>query len=241
MKRTERHHLKDNELAGLAGTLQTAVTTRRTQAFGVLAALVVLVGGAVGYTAWRGRTDGRVGTLLADAMSVQEARVGPPEAPGSKSAGPSYPTERDRHQAAAEKFKLVADEFPDTEQGRYARFREASAQMALGNAKEAVALYEQVAAKNGDSLYGQMARLGLAEAQARGGEYDKAIEAYKQLAERKDGPLPVDGILMQLGRTYLGAGKASDAQQTFTRLVEEFPDSPFVSDAKRELEAIKKG
>ena len=57
---------------------------------------------------------------------------------------------------------------------------------------------------------------------------------------RKDGPLPVDGILMQLGRTYLVAGKRADAQQTFNRLVEEFPESPYTSDARRELENLKK-
>ena len=28
---------------------------------------------------------------------------------------------------------------------------------------------------------------------------------------------------MQLGRTYLDAGKRADAQQTFNRLVEEYP------------------
>jgi outer membrane protein assembly factor BamD (BamD/ComL family) len=45
---------------------------------------------------------------------------------------------------------------------------------------------------------------------------------------------------MRLGRAYLEAGKRSDAQQTFNRLVEEFPDSPFNADAKRELENLKK-
>ena len=77
-----------------------------------------------------------------------------------------------------------------------------------------------------------MARLGLAEAQARAGQYDQAINAFKELAQRKDGPLPVDGILMQLGRTYLDAGKRADAQQTFNKLVEEYPESPFTGDAK---------
>ena len=85
-----------------------------------------------------------------------------------------------------------------------------------------------------------MARLGLAEAHARGGQFEQAITTYKELAQRKDGPLPVDGILMQLGRAYRDAGKRGDAQQTFNRLVEEFPDSPFNADAKRELEALKK-
>ena len=95
-------------------------------------------------------------------------------------------------------------------------------------------------AGNGDGFYGQMARLGLAEAQARAGQYDQAINAFKELAQRKDGPLPVDGILMQLGRTYLEAGKRADAQQTFNRLVEEYPESPFTADAKRELDTLKK-
>ena len=92
----------------------------------------------------------------------------------------------------------------------------------------------------GDGFYGQMARLGLAEAQARAGQYDTAINTFKELAQRKDGPLPIDGILMQLGRTYLDAGKRADAQQTFNRLVEEYPESPFTGDARKEIETLKK-
>jgi outer membrane protein assembly factor BamD (BamD/ComL family) len=92
----------------------------------------------------------------------------------------------------------------------------------------------------GDRLYGQMARLGRAEAQVRDGKYDEAITTFKELAQRQDGPLPVDGILMQLGLAYRDSGKTADAQQTFTRIVEEFPDSPFSLDAKKELDSLKK-
>ena len=112
--------------------------------------------------------------------------------------------------------------------------------MTLGNPAQAAASYQQVIDKGGSSIYGQSARLGLAGAQAAQGQFDQAINAFKELAQRKDGPLPVDGILMQLGRTYLDAGKRADAQQTFNRLVEEFPDSPFTADARRELEQLKR-
>src|SRR5437764_979342 len=78
------------------------------------------------------------------------------------------------------------------------------------------------------------------KAYARSGQFEQAITAYKELAQRKDGQLPIDGILIQLGRTYRDAGKAGDAQQTFNKLVEEFPDSPFTADAKREIDALKK-
>jgi outer membrane protein assembly factor BamD (BamD/ComL family) len=46
---------------------------------------------------------------------------------------------------------------------------------------------------------------------------------------------------MQLGRAYLRAGKKEDAARAFNRVVEEFPDSLYVADARRELEAAKKG
>jgi TolA-binding protein len=85
-----------------------------------------------------------------------------------------------------------------------------------------------------------MARLGLAEAQAQTGQYEQAINTFKELTQRKDGEVPVDGVLMRLGRVYVDAGKKSDAEQTFNRLVEEFPDSPFSGDARRELDQLKK-
>ena len=116
----------------------------------------------------------------------------------------------------------------------------AIAVVALGNSMQATVVFQQVIDKAGDSFYGQMARLGHAEAMARAGQYDQAINTFKEMSQRKDGPLPVDGILMQLGKTYLEAGKRADAQQTFNRLIEEYPESPFTTDARRELETLKK-
>ena len=80
--------------------------------------------------------------------------------------------------------------------------------------------YQEVIDHDGSGITGQMARLGLAEAQARAGQYDQAIKTFMDLAQRKEGPLPIDGILMQLGRTYRDAGKPAEAQQTFNRLVD---------------------
>jgi outer membrane protein assembly factor BamD (BamD/ComL family) len=110
----------------------------------------------------------------------------------------------------------------------------------LGNPAEAAKTYQVVIDGAGNRLIGQTARLGLAAAHARGGQFDQAITTYKELAQRKDGRLPIDGILMELGRVYRDAGRAGEAQQTFNRLIEEFPDSPFNADAKRELDALKK-
>ena len=240
MKRNERHHLKENELVQLASRTREAIDARQREIGAVAIAVILVAVAAIGYYAWRSRVEGRAGSMLADAVILSEARVGPPPAPGTPATGPSFPTEREKYEATAAKFKAVADEYPSSDAGVFARYREGSTQMALGNTKDAAAAYQQVIDRAGSGLYGQMARLGLAEVQAREGQYDSAISTYKGLADNKDGPLPVDGILMQLGRTYLEAGKATEAQQTFNRVVEEFPESPFSGDARKELESLKK-
>ena len=240
MKRTERHHLKENELASFARNAQQLLAERQSQASYVLIGVVVVIVVAIGVFAWRSSVQARAHGLLADALTVETARVGPPAAPGTPSQGLVYATEREKLQAALTKFKAAADQYPSTDAGLFARYREGTTQMALGNTKEAMDVYQLVIDRAGDGIYGQMAQLGQAQAQVRAGQYDPAINTFKQLSTRTDTSLPVDGILMQLGRTYLDAGKPADAQQTFNRLVEEFPESPFSSDARKELDTLKK-
>jgi TolA-binding protein len=241
MKRTERRHLKDNELARAAATARQVVEERRSQVTLIGVALAVIASAVVGYFWWTGHVAARAHVLLADALAVDEARIGPPPAAGSPApSGLSFETARARNQAALTKFKIVADEYPSTDAGIFARYRQAATYMELGEAASAATTYQQVIDRAGNSLYGQMARLGLAEAQAQTGQYEQAINTFKELAQRKDGEVPVDGVLMRLGRVYVDAGKKSDAEQTFNRLVEEFPDSPFSGDARRELDQLKK-
>jgi TolA-binding protein len=240
MKSKERHHLKENELRNLARRAGLTVSERRRETTGLVAIVVVVGALAIGYYGWREHVQTKAHALLADAMAVQDARVGPPPAPGTPADSLYFPTERERSQAALTKFKIAADAYPSTDAGIYARYQEGATSLALGSTPGAIAAYEQVIKEAGDGFYGQMARLGLAETQARAGQYDTAINTFKELAQRKDGPLPVDGILMQLGRTYLDAGKRADAQQTFNKLVEEYPESPFTGDARKEIETLKK-
>ena len=237
MKRAERHHLKENELQTLARNMRERLETRRNETTAGLILVVIVATIGIGYFAWRERVQSKASMLLADAVAVKDARIGPP---GTAEQGLRFNNERERAQAALAKFKVAADAYPTTDAGLYARFQEAGTYMTLGNPAQAAAAYQQVIDKAGSAIYGQTARLGLAEAQSAQGQYDQAINAFKELAQRKDGPLPVDGILMQLGRTYLDAGKRSDAQQTFNRLVEEFPDSPYSGDARKELDSLKK-
>jgi outer membrane protein assembly factor BamD (BamD/ComL family) len=46
---------------------------------------------------------------------------------------------------------------------------------------------------------------------------------------------------MQLGRAYALAGRKAEALQTFSRIVDEFPQSLYAADARREADALRGG
>jgi TolA-binding protein len=138
------------------------------------------------------------------------------------------------------KYAAVVETYPSTPAAISAGYQAANALAALGRVDEAVRRYQHVIERDRNGIYGQMAQLGLADAYQGAGQFDKAIEIYQALSTGADTRLPVDGVLMRLARAYTKAGKTDDAARTYTRIVEEFPQSLYASDARAALTAIKK-
>jgi len=248
MKRTERHHLKENELAHTIAAVREYVEPRKRQLTltGFVLFLVAVV--ALGVTLVRQRTQARAYDLLAEAMVVLDAQVIPktPTDPSSPTPPPAamqgtgtYETEDAKLQAAVPKLRAAADAYPDTQAGITARYHLAGTLAMLGRHEEAAQAYDEVMKRGGSSVYGRMARLGKAEQQALAGQYDAAIATFKELAERTDAELPADAILMQLARAYAAAGKTDDARKTLTKLVDEHPESPYAAEARQQLDSLK--
>ncbi len=247
MKTTERHHLKDNELAMAIGSVQGWVEKNQSTLLAIVAAIVVVGGGIAAYSAWTRGTDAKARTLLAEAMVIEEARVMPPGPPAGTTTDPTltpgqapgtYPTQQAKLEAALPKFLAAADAYPSSDSGFTARYHAAANLVALGRFDEAIKQYDQVIA-GGTGVIQRMSRLGKAEAQLRAGQYDPAIATLKETSEQANTNLPVDAVLMELARAYRLAGKTEDARKTLTTVVEKHAESPLAADAKTELEKLK--
>lgn len=248
MKTSERHHLKDNELAiALLHVNEWAAARRRSLLMGL--GLAAVIGAAfAGYAAWNRSVDRNARALLAEAMVIQEARVVPPAPPelvsSSSNATPptpaagTYPTAQAKLEAALPKLLAAADGYPSSEPGLTARYHAAATLVDLQRFDEAVAQYDRVIA-DGSGLLPQMARLGKAEAQLRAGRYDAAITSFKELSDRTDLNVPKEAMLLELARAYRLAGKPEDARKTLTQIVEQHAQSPFASEARQELEKLQ--
>ncbi len=247
MKTTERHHLKDNELALALGSAQAWAEKNQRALMGAVLLLIVIGAGIAGYAAWSRSTDNKARTLLAEATVIEEARVMPPGPPAGTSTDPTlvpgqapgtYPTEQAKLEAALPKFLAAADAYPSTDSGLTARYHAAANLVALGRFDEAITQYDRVMA-SGSGVVQRMSRLGKAEAQLRAGQFDPAIATLKETSEQANTNLPVDAVLMELARAYRMAGKTEDARKTLTQVVEKHADSPLAADAKTELEKLK--
>jgi len=246
MKRKERHHLKENELAHTIAAARAAIEARKGQLTGILLALLVIAAAVGGVTVWRQEDDARAQQLLAEAMVAFNARVIPattaPEQPGEVPAAAtigatgSYATEAAKLNAALPKLKAAADAYPDTKAGVTARYHYASSLAALGKHVEAIQAFDEVVARAGNgSFYGRMARMGKADTQARANQFEAAIATWKELASSTDEELPKDAILMELGKAYRASGNQEEARKAFTQVVDDHPLSPYSAEARAEL------
>ena len=247
MKTSERHHLKDNELALAVGSAQNWYAENRTTVMATLAAIVVVGGGILGYSAWKSSVDSTASGLLAEAMVVEESRVQPPAPPAGTTNDPTnpggqlpgtFPTQQAKLDAQLPKFMAAADAYPNSQPGQIARLHAAETLAQMGRRDEAIKQYDQLTASS-NQMIARAARLGKTSVQIQAGQFDAAIATLKELSEQKDGALPNEAVLMELARAYKLAGKADDARKTFNQVVEQHADSPFATEAKAELAKIK--
>jgi TolA-binding protein len=239
MKRTERHHLKENEFAEWLLGARTWYEANRNVIIGVGIAVIVVAAGVVGTLVVRQNSASTASRMLAEAMTIAEAPVMAPTAgeagkPPVQASG-TYPTDKARLEAALPKLLAVADGYPSLEPGVVARYRAAAALVAVGRTAEGIERYREVVAKE-KGIFQVMSKLGIADAQLATGQFEPALASLKEMTQQAAPEVPLDGVLMQLARGYQLAGKGDEARKTFRRVTDEFPQSPYAQIARREME-----
>ena len=239
MKRTERHHLKEDPLAAWVLGLRESVAGSGATIIiaGAIVGVGVLIGSLYVWQQWRLAQSSE---MLAAGMAVVEASVAVEGADSSVGEG-AYSSIEDKFEAALPLLHAAADAYPGLPAGIVARYQAAALLVTLGRTDEAVAQFEQVAELDTDGVYGGMARLGRAEALLSNGDYEQAIALLQLETTSADVDVPVDAVLMRLGIAYQLANQDAEAVTTYMRLLGEFPTSVYRFDAQTELDSLASG
>lgn len=236
MKTQERHHLKQNEFVTGVASVTGWYQHNKDKVTLLVAAVLAVVVLTAGYFWWQKRSAEQAGELMGVAMTIYSAPIVPPSSvPGAVQQPGSYPSEKARYEAALKAFQDVANTYGSSPSGIAARYHSAETLFSLGRHSEAHQAYQQVIDKAGNNVYGSMAKLGLAATMLAEGQNDAALKAYEDLAAVRDSIVPVDGVLMQLAKAYEKLGKKAEAKTTYKRVVDEFPESPYVQSARQQM------
>jgi tetratricopeptide (TPR) repeat protein len=228
VKRTERHHLKQDELVTGIEQASDWVQVHRTQ---VVNAILVALGAGLlagGIYVYRGGKAEQARSLLAEAVKQYEAPVGAQAS--NPSGGPTFGPAEEKYRAALASFEKVANDFSGYDAGRQARYYTGLCQASLKDFEGAKGSLERLRAGKRDLLY-YLASQALASVATERGDHSQAAEIYRPLVEDKENPLPKDYLMFELGKAEERAGNVEQARQYYDRMVAEHPESQFRGDA----------
>jgi len=235
VKRSERHHLKQDELVdGLERATDWFFANQKN----VVNVALVVVGAALllgGLYVYRARQAEEAAILLGNALDEFHGAVGSetPAVPGL----PSYATGEEKYRTALASFQTVADDYGSYEEGRQARYYVGICQANLGDEEGAQQAFTQVRSGDRDLLY-YLASRALASVRADLGDYPGAAELYSALIDDADNPLPKDQLLFELARAEERAGNKEQALQVYERMLAEHPDSQLRGEALTRKDAL---
>jgi TolA-binding protein len=236
MKSQERHQLKQDEFVVRATHVAAQFAENRRRWMMGIGAVVVIGAVVGGYLYFQSRAKDAASALLGAALQIEQAPIVPaPTVPGAVQQAGTYPTEAARGEAAIAAYQTVIDTYPSAETGTAGRYHLGTVYLRLGRAADAERAFAEAVERGGTSVYAEMAKMGQVEALTAQSKYDEAIRILTDLSGLRDGTVPVDGVLMELARVCRKAGKTEEARAAFKRVVDEFPESPYATDARQQL------
>ena len=144
-------------------------------------------------------------------------------------------SEQDRYEKTiVEAQKLVAD-YPSSAAAPVAQYYMALSQDGLGDMPNAVKNLEDVIGR-GDSDIKPIAQFALAGVYKRNGELQKAIDVLKQLDA--SGGYSRSAVSFELASLGEAASQNDLAQNYYSKVITDFPDSPFRSEAEAALKRM---
>lgn len=189
----------------------------RTPVLAALAALVLLVAGVLGWQAWQNRRSAEGQRQLGAAVALFESGNFRGALDGTE--GTPGLTE-------------IAERYGRTATGQQARFLAANAHLQLGEADQALALYESY---RGDGLLAASALAAQAAILEGQGEHARAAALYQEAATDFESPATTPRFLLGAARAHAAAGDAEAAQAALQQVIDDYADTPEAQTAASEI------
>jgi predicted negative regulator of RcsB-dependent stress response len=237
-QRLTRKEIKRDDFASAMGRgVEYAESHVRTIIYAVVGVLLLVALG-VGIYYWRSHQSQDAGQALAQAVKVFQAPVVATGAQPNDPTAPSFPTP-EAHRAAAKKaMEKVRDDYGSADAADVAGLYLAQIAAEEGKLDEARKLWQGFIDDHPKHMLAAEARVNLFHLDRQQGKAEQVITELRALLEKGDAPLPQDVLLHELGATLEQVKKPQEAAQAYQRILDEFPQSPYRTEAQQKVSAL---
>ena len=132
-------------------------------------------------------------------------------------------------------FAEVIEEYGRTSQGDIARLFQARIELGRGETDTARAALVQLVHRHKDDSLGRLAALDLVRLRTASGQGAEVAAELEKMVVGRNTQLPRDVALFELGEVFVAEQKPDQAREYFQKLVDEFPESGYVTQARKRL------
>jgi tetratricopeptide (TPR) repeat protein len=183
---------------------------------------------AAGFFAFRGWREKQAGRELSAALEILETPLAAD--PAAVGAPRTFPTAAAREQEAMKHLRSASKK-GSTSAGRAAQVILAARGDGRAPSTDTLAR----AARDEQAEVAAAAEIDAARLLAAQGKTTEAIDRLKRAIESPKSAAPKDALLFVLAETYEKSGSAADARATYQRLVNDYPNSPYRTDARQKI------
>jgi predicted negative regulator of RcsB-dependent stress response len=200
-------------------------------------AVLVALWGAFQY--YSGNRNAQANDALAKAIKVFQAPiVGAATAKPTDPNEPSFADEASRKAAARPLLEGVRKTYASTDAADVAGLFLANLAVTEGKLDDARKLWQAFIDEHDDHMLAGQAQLNLINLDRSQGKTDQAVAALKKLVEKGRGALPLDLLLNELGQAQEEQNKPQEAIQSYQRILDEFPRSPYRNEAQQKIQSL---
>lgn len=135
-------------------------------------------------------------------------------------------------------FAEVIEEYGKTPQADVARLFQARIQLGRGETDSARATLVQLVSRHKDDALGRLASLDLVRLRTASGQGAEVAAELEKMVVGRNTQLPRDVALFELGEVFVAEQKPDQAREYFQKLVDEFPESGYVNQARQRLDEL---
>lgn len=241
MRAETRHSLKQDRFSKVTinaaeKTVHWTVEHRKTL---VIAGALVLVAIAAVLGGWYylNQQDQKASVEFSQALRKLDAPLRPPNMPAQPGVA-SFTSAQERAAAAQKEFHAVAEKYPHTRAGEFARYFVGVTASTMGDTAAAERELKGISSSRDRDL-ASLAKFALAGVYQKTKRPKEAIEIYRQLAEKPTASVGKSMAQLELAALYQDRQQPQEAKRIYEQLQKDNPNTDVASIASSKLAALK--